>query len=492
MSSQKSIGPRVFGSILFAVLFPLGIGLFGGWMVLGALDLELDQPVAVPSASKGQDASQWLGAVYQMDGALKDALLGHRIEDVEAAQKNFQQTGERLQSALESEETASNARTALTGWMAQGDALVKDVMDGNRQGAQTRLNDAAETAREALVAELQNLQSSAPEDIADTPSESVDIVAFAGKEFAPYGLGMLVALLGSVWLSGVVVSRAAQTSRVAVLHDLTRLAEGQTVDEETATVDDGTLRECVIRLSTRQGDTASVIRDHKESLEAASYALVQTATERREASEKHTAMGGTTQESMQALLVSATEVAEVSQRVFTNAESTQHSTAAVTEAFENVAEKLAQFQRLVPLMKELSNHTDLLALNAALEGTKAGKEGRRFAHIAGRMQRVADQFSEHIRALELIAEETLRSVDTGTESVRRASDSVKENTFSARRISLAVQQQREGTEHVLTTIQELVSLTEQETDASHNVVAAAEAVRVLAETLNQAMMGVDQ
>ena len=169
MSSQKSIGPRVFGSILFAVLFPLGIGLFGGWMVLGAVGLELGQPVAAPSASKGQDASQWLGAVYQMDGALKDALLGHRIEDVEAAQKNFQQTGDRIQRALESEETASDARTALTGWMAQGDALVKDVMDGNRQGAQTRLNDAAATAREALVTELQNLQSSAPEDIADTP-----------------------------------------------------------------------------------------------------------------------------------------------------------------------------------------------------------------------------------------------------------------------------------------------------------------------------------
>ena len=195
---------------------------------------------------------------------------------------------------------------------------------------------------------------------------------------------------------------------------------------------------------------------------------------------------------MRALLTSATEVAEVSQRVFTNAESTQHSTVAVTEAFEAVAEKQAQFQRLVPLMKELSNHTDLLALNAALEGTKAGKEGRRFAHIAGRMQRVADQFSEHIRTLEQISQEILQSVETGADSVQRATESVKENTFSARRISLAVQQQREGTEQVLTHIQELVSLTEQETDASHNVVAAADAVRLLADTLNQAMMGLEQ
>lgn len=491
MSSQKSLGPRVFGSILFAVFFPLAIGLFGAWMVITSLPDVMDPPTEKMEQKGDDESPQWMAILYQMESGLKDVLLAYRVEDIAEAKAAFEQLGGTLEASLRRTSDSENALNALSGWNEQAQALIKEVEAGNRQAGQTRLSDAAATARLALASELKTLTTARVDTVVPVESKNTDVIAHVTQEFAPYGLGMLCALLGSVLLTRGLLKRAVHQPMLHVAKDLTGIVDGQAFDEDLGAVTDSTVRSLIQRISDRQGRTNQVLQEHKESMEAACYAMVKTATDQREASAQQSSVGTSTQASMSALLASANEVAEVSQRVFTNAETTQHSTQALTQTFDVVSEKITQFQRLVPLMKELSNHADLLALNAALEGTKAGKEGRRFAYIAGRMQRVADQFSEHIRALEHISDETMRSVETGAESVRGAMETVKENTFSARRISLAVQQQREGTEQVLSNIQELMALTEREVDASHQVVAAADAVNQLSEALNQAMMGID-
>ena len=141
-----------------------------------------------------------------------------------------------------------------------------------------------------------------------------------------------------------------------------------------------------------------------------------------------------------------------------------------------------QIRGIIDLINEIADRSDLLALNAALEGTKAGEAGKGFLLVAGEMRRLAENvFSSTAEIKQLINEVTeatnttvmatergIKATQQGVSLAQEAErafssiiDKIKETTLAAKQISLATQQQHTGTDQVVSSMAEVSSVAQQ-------------------------------
>ena len=95
---------------------------------------------------------------------------------------------------------------------------------------------------------------------------------------------------------------------------------------------------------------------------------------------------------------SAHKIAESSNDVLKNAELTLETHDIVGHRIAALIDHTQRINELLELIKNVSNKSEILALNAALEGVKAGEAGRGFSLVAAQMQRQqAAQFRQQHR-----------------------------------------------------------------------------------------------
>lgn len=79
---------------------------------------------------------------------------------------------------------------------------------------------------------------------------------------------------------------------------------------------------------------------------------------------------------------------------------------AVHDALSALAEKVRGIGAAVEVIDDLSDRVDLLALNAALEGARAGEAGRGLQVIAAEMRRLAENVAGRTRGIRELLEQT--------------------------------------------------------------------------------------
>ena len=67
--------------------------------------------------------------------------------------------------------------------------------------------------------------------------------------------------------------------------------------------------------------------------------------------------------------------------------------------------RVQQIGKIVEFINGVADKSDLLALNAELEGTKAGEVGRGFSLVAAEMRRLAENVLESTKEIEGLIEE---------------------------------------------------------------------------------------
>jgi methyl-accepting chemotaxis protein len=155
-----------------------------------------------------------------------------------------------------------------------------------------------------------------------------------------------------------------------------------------------------------------------------------------------------TRGTMEVMLASAQQIAESSSAVLGNAERTvagnrdvAHRVAELNSHAERVAEILAAIM-------QVADRTDLLALNAALEGTKAGEAGRGFTLVAAEMRRLAESVMESVAGIRRLMNDMRAASHSAVAAGQEGIALSEETTRSARDIALVTQQQRKATEQV--------------------------------------------
>lgn len=159
----------------------------------------------------------------------------------------------------------------------------------------------------------------------------------------------------------------------------------------------------------------------------------------------------------------------------------------VAEAITRLNGDVQQVSRIAQVIKQVADRSDLLALNAALEGTKAGEVGRGFSVVAAEMRKLAENVAQSARDIGRIVESVQASGDT---AVVRAKESVEssdrgvavaeraQNSFeqilelsrgtkeAAQQIAVATRQQRQSSDQAVQGARNVADLVKQGVDAT--------------------------
>jgi methyl-accepting chemotaxis protein len=214
----------------------------------------------------------------------------------------------------------------------------------------------------------------------------------------------------------------------------------------------------------------------------------------------------------------ASSVAEIAQRTLAAAEQGRGSAEdfagsmgrmrqdnqAVASSVAKLSKRVQQIGKIVEFINGVADKSDLLALNAELEGTKAGEVGRNFSLVAAEMRRLAENVLESTKEIEGLIEEIrdatqaavtataagVQATDGGaalsasvSDSLRTIVDLAGRTSDAVRAISLSTQQQQTGTDQLAEAMSDILRVTQQSMAATKQVAAANSELATLARDL---------
>lgn len=177
---------------------------------------------------------------------------------------------------------------------------------------------------------------------------------------------------------------------------------------------------------------------------------------------------------------------------------------AVADSIAKLSKRVERIGTVVEVIDEIADRSDLLALNAALEGSRAGEAGKGFSIVAAEMRRLAENVLESTKEIKNLiteireataaagsaADASKVATETGerlgavaAQAVEGILSGVQETSDAARVINLATQQQRTATEQVVASMGEIEEVTRQTTQASKQATAAVAELTQLASRL---------
>lgn len=162
---------------------------------------------------------------------------------------------------------------------------------------------------------------------------------------------------------------------------------------------------------------------------------------------------------------------------------------------EILGTRSAEIGKIVNLISQVSEQTNLLALNAAIEAARAGEHGKGFAVVADEVRKLAvesNNATDHIRILiqqiqkeinevTISMEEGTHSVQAGIEKVNETGQSFREITemishitTQTQEVSAIVEEVNASTEEMVQKMAEIANISQQSAGISQHVAASAE------------------
>jgi twitching motility protein PilJ len=181
-----------------------------------------------------------------------------------------------------------------------------------------------------------------------------------------------------------------------------------------------------------------------------------------------------------------------------------------SKRIKRLGESSQEIGEIVQLISDITEQTNVLALNAAIQAASAGEAGRGFTVVAEEVQRLAERSAEatkHIGAIvKSIQRDTLEAVDAmerstqgvvqGTKTADQAEQALREigavSTQLAElieSISHATQQQAQSAARVAANMRVILGITQLTTDGTKQTATSAAKLTALADGLKSSVAG---
>jgi methyl-accepting chemotaxis protein len=294
------------------------------------------------------------------------------------------------------------------------------------------------------------------------------------------GFGALATLL-SIALLRKTMSRVEvlTTSCAAVIQggDLTRTFESEYDDEVGRLA--GTLQQMVAWLR----EVPSLMQLSAQNLAAAAAEICAAAQEQEAAAQQQASAVHEVSATTMSLLDSAGHISDTAGGVLSNAEKTKGASELIAKKITELSGHTGRMSEILEVIRDIADRSDLLALNASLEGTRAGEAGRGFSLVAGEMRRLAERVTASVHSVKELVSDVRGSGSSTmivTEEARKLAESTTE---SARQITRVTDQQRSSTEQVAQSMKEISAVLTQSVTASRQTLSSSEALKNQAQQL---------
>lgn len=186
---------------------------------------------------------------------------------------------------------------------------------------------------------------------------------------------------------------------------------------------------------------------------------------------------------IESLLSSSRDIASSAQAVADNAEATHRNAEAISERLAGLSAETERITEILEMIKEVSTKSEFLALNAALEGAKAGEAGRGFSLVAAQMQRLAESVMESVQGVKALTSSIQDATRSTVLAAEDATKLAKDTTDAARRIRAVTQQQQSSTEQVTQAMDDIAQTTRQATAGTTQTLQAVRELSMIADGL---------
>jgi predicted transcriptional regulator YheO len=128
------------------------------------------------------------------------------------------------------------------------------------------------------------------------------------------------------------------------------------------------------------------------------------------------------------------------QEVAAGSQSLSQTINEVVHSANESANKIAEINKVIAAISDISNHSNLLGLNAAIEAARAGEQGRGFAVVADEMRKLANQSKESAGMVTEILTEMKKSIEGIITEINKVGGIAENQAAATEEITAAIQE----------------------------------------------------
>jgi methyl-accepting chemotaxis protein len=406
--------------------------------------------------------------------------------------------------------------------------LVESVLSANnpqtgKEETAVQARDLAEKVRSS-VTEMQGIERTLLSQ-RDKESQSSETTAIYIGLFGT----AIVAL--AVSAAGYLLYRSITRPLAAFRQFIVRVGDGDLTQRAVVSSTDelGDLAKSLNRMVENLKDVANGTREVAQHLNEATAEILASTKQQSASTSEQAAAVQQTNTTMQELSQSGVQISERAKQVATIAEATLTASSAGMEAVQNstrtmetireqaeaVAENVVMLSErtqavgeIIATVNDIAEQSHLLSLNAAIEAAAAGEHGRTFSVVAAEIKNLADrskeatvqvrsilgQIQKGINSSVMLAEESVRRVDSGKQqsdtaarTIRQLTESVDQSVQAFQQIVAGTNQQQIGFEQVALAIRDIGGASQQTASSVRQLEGASAHLTILGKQLGTAM-----
>jgi methyl-accepting chemotaxis protein len=504
---RNSLQFKVLALMASAMAIALAVSIVALTRVYGSIqeldrisreDFETQQSIARAKTLFKEQVQEW-----------KDVLLrGKEAELLDKHWKAFE-AGEKEVGSVVREARSSTPHDEVRVLLEKFIAAHKAAGESYRKGLETF--KAAKFDPAAGDAPVRGIDRSATAILTDAEKVAVEFGAKATHEAvrsAENGyrlaiVGTAIAMIGALVALWVFFRRSVLAPIDAAARFAERIAQGDLTGTLHARSRDeaGQLVDALSRMNTSLVDVVTQVRSSAHAVASASSQVAAGTTDLSQRTEEQASSLEETAASMEELSSTvkqnadnARQADELARGASKRAQQGGDEVGRVVTTMGDISESAKRISDILSVIDGIAFQTNILALNAAVEAARAGEQGRGFAVVAAEVRSLAQRSADAAKEIKQLIGVSLAKVQTGTELVEQAGDTIGALVVDVRRVSElmgsiaeASAEQARGVQQVNKTVTEMDKVVQHNASAVQQSASAAEGMRRQAESLVQAV-----